>query len=126
LITENDIYEVLLVNEDGLITEGSRSNIFFIENDQLITPPENLVLAGITRNLVIQVCQDENIPFAEKNLTYPELSGCSAAFITGTSPKVLPVNKIDDFRFHTGNPIMLAIIRKYNEMIGEYLAKTSR
>ncbi len=122
MIAENNIYEVLLVNEDGLVTEGSRSNIFFIKNDQIITPPENLVLAGITRNFIIQICQNENIPFVEKNLTYPELSSCSAAFITGTSPKVLPVNKIDDFRYHTGNPVVLKIMRKYDENIERYLA----
>jgi branched-chain amino acid aminotransferase len=123
MIAENNIYEVLLVNEDGLITEGSRSNIFFVQNDQVVTSPENLVLAGITRNLIIQICRNENIPFAEKKITYPDLGSFSAAFITGTSPKVLPVNKIDDFRYHTGNPVVLKIMRKYDEIIEEYLAK---
>lgn len=123
MIAENNIFEVLLVNEDGLITEGSRSNIFFIQNNQVITPPENLVLAGITQNLIIQICQNENIPFAEKKIAHPNLGSFSAAFITGTSPKVLPVNKIDDFRYHTGNPVVLKIMRKYDEMIEDYLSK---
>ncbi len=123
LIADNDIYEVLLINEQELITEGSRSNIFFIHDDTVITPPENLVLPGITRNYVIEICHKNQIPFAERNIRYPELGSLSAAFLTGTSPKVLPVRRIDGVEFSTEHPLLSRLINLYDEQIKIYIRK---
>jgi branched-chain amino acid aminotransferase len=121
LIADNNIYEVLLINEQELITEGSRSNIFFIRDDRIITPPEDLVLPGITRNCVIEICRNHQIPLNEKKIHYAELSSFSAAFITGTSPKVLPVRRIDGVEFNADNPLVRRIMESYDLKILEYV-----
>jgi branched-chain amino acid aminotransferase len=121
LIAENSIYEVLLINEQELITEGSRSNIFFVRDNQVITPPEALVLPGITRNCVIEICRNHQIPLTERKIHFAELSSFSAAFLTGTSPKVLPVREIDGVGFLTNNPLQLRILTLYNQLIKNYL-----
>ncbi len=121
LIADNNIYEALLINEQELITEGSRSNIFFIQDDHIITPPENLVLPGITRNYAIEICHKNQIPFAERNIHYTELVSFSAAFITGTSPKVLPVRGIDGVGFDVKNKNLKRIMKLYDENLIQYI-----
>lgn len=124
LIADNNIYEVLLINAQELITEGSRSNIFFIRDNQVITPPGSLVLPGITRKYVIEICHTHQIPVTERKIQYAERSSFSAAFITGTSPKVLPVRRIDDTGFTPGHPLMRSIMKNYDARIEEYVAKS--
>lgn len=124
LITVNAVYEVLLINEQELITEGSRSNIFFIHDNCVITPPENLVLPGITRNHVIEICNENQIPFSERNIHYSELGSFSAAFITGTSPKVLPVQRIDATDFAVLHSMLTSVMSLYDEQIENYISKT--
>lgn len=121
LIAENNIYEVLLISEQELITEGSRSNIFFIRNNHVVTPPKALVLPGITRNVVIDICIQHQIPIAEKEIKVEELPFFEAAFITGTSPKVLPVRRIDSFKFTAQHPMLTRIMRLYDEQIEKYI-----
>ena len=49
LISDNKLYEVLLVDRNGRITEGSRSNVFFVKGNKFYTGPSAMVLVGITR-----------------------------------------------------------------------------
>lgn len=121
------IDEILLIRHDGIITEGSKSNIFFVSGKKLITPAKNLVLEGITRKKIIALCAANNIECvesAEINLnSLPTLDG---AFITGTSPKVMPVKNIDGVDFNIGNPLIRAISGWYDEMIAHYVKSFSR
>jgi branched-chain amino acid aminotransferase len=123
LIADNNIYEVLLINDQELVTEGSRSNIFFIHDKNIITPPEDLVLPGITRNCVIEICRNHQIPLNERKIHFAELSSFSAVFITGTSPKVLPIRRIDSFWFAPSDPLMRRIMKSYEAQVEEYVAK---
>ena len=54
-------YEALLVNENNLITEGSRSNIFFLKGETLVTAPDNVILNGITRKHILEICRENKI-----------------------------------------------------------------
>jgi len=59
-LIEKGAYEALLVNNEGLITEGSRSNIFMIKEGMVFTAPDTIVLPGIARKKVIDTCRLEN------------------------------------------------------------------
>jgi branched-chain amino acid aminotransferase len=111
------VFEVLLVNDDKNITECSKSNIFLIKGNKVFTTPEDQVLPGITRKKVLAICQEQNISVEEKDIPYQELIMYEAVFITGTSPKVLPVRFIDNFRFNPGNSLLIAIMRAYDELL---------
>jgi len=93
-INDNNFNEVLLVNNDGFITEGSRSNVFFIKNNEAFTSPAYQVLEGITRQKVISIIKNNNIIFSECEVSSDNLSTFDAVFLTGTSKKVLPVKNI--------------------------------
>jgi branched-chain amino acid aminotransferase len=99
-------YEALLVNREGLITEGSRSNVFFImEDGTIVTPPDSLVLSGITREKIIGLCRSEGMNLIFGAVAETDLSGFRSLFITGTSPMVLGVQSVEDHRFDAGNPV---------------------
>lgn len=115
--------EVLLVNQQGLITEGSKSNIFFVINNELLTAPLDLVLGGITRQKVLELCAENHIRCIEKAISMDMLGQVQAAFITGTSPRVMPVSNIDDHVLDAHNPLVQKIMQLYDQLIMEAIGK---
>ncbi|WP_372948369.1 aminotransferase class IV [Mariniphaga sp.] len=121
LMEKKDLYEVLLVDHLNRITEGSRSNVFFVEKNALFTPPGNEVLLGITRQKTILLAKEAGIPFFEKDVLLEDLPRFQAAFITGTSPKILPVSQIGEGKFDPQNYLVQLLRKKYDELIADYI-----
>ena len=121
-IRDHGVYEALLVNERKQITEGSRSNLFFIDREQkLITPPEKDILPGITRKYLFQICRQKEIEIVERPILYSEISQLESCFITGTSPKILPVWQVDGIAFKVDQPILKLLIAEFEEIIQDNL-----
>lgn len=121
-INENNAYEALLVNEADEITEGSRSNVFFVKNNSIYTSPGKDVLLGTTRKKIITICKELGIKVIESPITIEFLKKCDGLFITGTSPKVLPISQVDDMKFDSpNNRIVLKIKESYDSLIKEYI-----
>lgn len=125
LIKEKGLYEVLLTDQSDRITEGSRSNLFFIKNDELITPPSAKVLMGITRQKTILLAKKAGIPFSEQDVYVKNLAGFQALFITGTSPKILPVSQIGNMSFNPQHPLVKLLQNSYNKLVSDYIATNS-
>ena len=124
LIEENNFYEILLVNKRGRITEGSRSNVFFVKENKIITPPGNGVLLGITRQKTIQLIQSLGVDFVEREVLLNELTRLNGLFITGTSPKILPIKRVNNYSFNPKNRLVQTLISHYNLMVDEYVEKS--
>ncbi len=123
-ICTHGVYEAILINERGEITEGSRSNLFFIDStDQLVTPPEKDVLQGITRKYVLQICRQEGIEVTERPVNQNELKSLVSCFISGTSPKVLPVLQLDELLFRADHPVLKRIITQFESLLNKNLTK---
>ncbi len=116
-----NVYEALLVDNKGCITEGSRSNIFFIRNDKVITPPVEDVLPGITRKHVMEVCRQLQIKVVEEKVPARSLVVMEALFISGTSRKVLPVKHVDGLGFDPAHPLLLQIREGFDEKVRRYI-----
>ncbi len=125
LISDNDVYEVILLSEHNVISEGSRSNLFFVSRGILYTPHHSLILNGITRQKVIELALASGIDVLESSFQLNEIACCEAAFITGTTPKVLPVREIDTFSFEVSNPVVQHLSEKYDELIANYVGNFS-
>lgn len=121
MIEEKGLYEVLLVDHFDRITEGSRSNVFFVRGNELVTPPGNQVLLGITRQKTLQLASVLQIQLFEQVINFSDLVDFDAAFITGTSPKILPIRQIDGFIFNPDNKIVRLMMESYDELIDSYL-----
>jgi len=106
-------YEALLVNDSNFITEGSRSNVFFIKGESLITAPDSMILSGITRKQIISICEENRIRVEFRCINAEEIADCDAAFMTGTSPMVLPFNSIGNHKFEIRQPVMEWLREQY-------------
>jgi branched-chain amino acid aminotransferase len=117
-------YEAILVNDKKQITEGSRSNIFFLKHDRLVTAPDNLVLNGITRKYILEICSEKGIPVDMKCVKTEELSEYDAVFMTGTSPVVLPFCCIDNRQFKVNLSVISQLrhfyLKKAEESIKQF------
>ncbi|MBN1986568.1 MAG: aminotransferase class IV family protein [Prolixibacteraceae bacterium] len=123
LIAEKGFYEVLLVDQLGKITEGSRSNVFFVKNDLIVTPPGNKVLLGITRQKILELIRNLGLNYTESDVFLSRSGSYNAAFLTGTSPKVLPVHKVEDIVFNPQNHVVRSLMESYNLLITKYISE---
>lgn len=121
LLPKKDCYEALLVNKSGEVTEGSKSNVFFIKGEKVYTPPKGDVLMGVTRQRIIKLCTENSIDVIEAPIHSRDLGSYEAAFISGTSPKVLPISNIDNISYSTSNETLLKVMNVYNMEIEKYI-----
>jgi branched-chain amino acid aminotransferase len=121
ILNLGDYYEVLLVTQEGIITEGSKSNFFLIKDNVFYSAPENLILKGITRKYVLNLIHQTGFGYLEKTITQKELNNYESAFICGTSPKILPVKDIDGYLFDVNNKQLREIMKKYHELLNQMI-----
>lgn len=94
--------EAVLVR-DGFITEGTHTNFFGIKNGELFTHPlNNLILSGITRKVVLEICNDLRIKINEEPIKEKNIHFFDEFFITGTNTEITPVIKINDMIIGNG------------------------
>jgi len=111
-------YEAILVNNEGYITEGSRSNIFLLKGDELITAPDKAVLSGITRKQIVNICLESGIRINYSLVHMSQLSDYRTVFMTGTSPGILPfccIDKIELNPVHKFLPVLRGLYNKKME-----------
>lgn len=114
---EKNAYEAILVDKKGFVTEGSRSNIFMIMGDNVITSPVEDVLPGITRDKIIEISKKLGYNVMEKKVSYLDLEAMDGLFISGTSPEVLPIRKVDGLQFDSqDNHVIRSIMAAYHQM----------
>lgn len=109
-------FEVVYLNNKNEITEGSRSNVFFVKNQKLITPELSSVLPGVTRAAVIRLAQKYGIPLLEKEITLSDLDEFSSCFLSGTSPKILPVARLHNHTFVVENSVVRFLMETYEKL----------
>lgn len=96
--------EALLLDTDGYVSEGSGENIFIVKNGILKTTPLTSVLRGITRDSVIRIAKDKEIPVLEGRFSRDELYTTDEAFFTGTAAEITPIREVDNRKIGEGKP----------------------
>ncbi len=115
-------YEALLVNSRDEITEGSRSNIFFVREDEILTAPKGNVLIGITRVCVMELCEMLGIRVLETPVGTSMLKELDGVFMTGTSPKILPIRSIGELQFASAeSPVIKEVMKGYDDLMNKYV-----
>jgi branched-chain amino acid aminotransferase len=118
---KHNIYEAILKNDKGFLTEGSKSNLFFVKGDTVYTAPPSQVLVGTMRKYVLKACENNMIPIKLEAVHHDNISEYDAAFLTGTSIKVLPIVKIDEVEYKSSkNEIVLKLTKGLEQIIKEY------
>jgi D-alanine transaminase len=96
--------ESILIRE-GRVTEGSSTNVFIVTGGEIVTPPKtNLLLPGITRDLVLELARDAALPCAEREVRREELAAAEEVWLTSSSREVVPVTRLDGRPVGQGRP----------------------
>lgn len=88
--------EALLLDYEGNIAEGPGENFFIVQGNKIITPPLGTILAGITRESVIELARDLGYKVEERAIKLEEAYEADECFFTGTAAEVTPIKSIDD------------------------------
>jgi len=98
------VFEAILVR-DGLITEGSVSNVMAVQAGTVVTAPEGpRILSGVTRTVVLNLARKEGLPVREEFLSVESLYTADEVFLTGTTVEVLGVTRVDGRTIGAGSP----------------------
>lgn len=101
--------DAIFVSKDGVVREGSASNVFIASKGTLFTHPLNTnILPGITRAHVIDICNDQGIAVREEIFDLSAMLAADEVFLTGTVTEVLPITRINDQSIGGGKPGPLA------------------
>lgn len=88
--------EALLLNQQGKLSEGTADNLFLVREGELMTPPcSDGALAGITRDMILQLAAESGIPTRETSLSSYDLYNADECFLTGTGAELIPVREVD-------------------------------
>jgi D-alanine transaminase len=114
-----------LMYRDGLLTEGSASNLFVIKDGIIVTPPKsNLLLPGITRDLVVELCDNHQIHCEQREISVKELENADEVWVTSSTKEIVPVIEIDDIKVGSGipGPVWKRLITLYRDYKNQFRA----
>lgn len=119
-------FELLLADQNQCLTEGSRSNLFFIEGNSVLSAPDNLILKGITRKYVIEAVAKAGAELITRMVSKTDLASgmIRAAFLSGSPIDLLPVSSIEEYRLlSASNELFLRINIEYQKILNNYIEK---
>ena len=87
--------EALLLDYKGNIAEGPGENFFLVKNKQVLTPPPDNILPGMTRDTIIHLAKDDRIEVKEVALRPENIYVADELFFTGTAVEIVPISSID-------------------------------
>ncbi len=97
--------EAILLDTEGYVAEGSGENVYIVKKGTLFTPPlSSPVLAGLTRDSVLKIAKDLDVPIVEQKFTRDTMYLADELFMTGTAAEVTPVREVDNRRVGAGQP----------------------
>jgi D-alanine transaminase len=104
---------------DGMLTEGSASNIFVVKNGVIITPPKtNFILPGITYDVVIELARANRLPLEVRPVSEAEVRNADELWLTSSTKEVLPIATLDGKPVGAGKPGPLAA--RMNQLYQDY------
>lgn len=110
----------ILYHQGGIVTECPRSNIFMVTADNVLVTPNSGMLKGITRNNILSLASENNIPFEERPIHLEEFATAKEAFITSSTKRMTSVRQIDASLLATSNK------RSLSSTLFELLIKKER
>jgi D-alanine transaminase len=119
--------EVFLFNHNNELTECSVSTAYIVKDGAVLTHPENhAVLNGVRKQVVRDLCKNNNIPYIERMISKDEVFNADEAFLTSANSHVLPVTKIDETTIGDGKigKITHKLLQLYRSHVTEQTGKT--
>ena len=97
-----EIVDEILLHKDGILNEGSKSNVFLVKQGKIYTPPLNQnILPGVTRNFIINLLKKNNIEVFEEEISVDSIYECEELWLTSSTKEIQPVAFVDDYKIPT-------------------------
>jgi branched-chain amino acid aminotransferase len=107
-----------MLNEAGYVCEGTGENLFVVRDGVLSTPPtSDGLLEGITRDTVLCLADDLDIPALEESLTRSDLYIADEAFMCGSAAELTPIGNIDNRTIGKPGPITKKLQKRFFEVV---------
>lgn len=107
---DEGVFEALFVRESA-VTEGSHTNVFGVIDGELRTyPASNLILGGVTRDVVLELARELGLPVSETPFHLHHVKDLQECFLTGTTTDVMPVVQFDGAPVGTGKPGKMTMV----------------
>ncbi|MBX2967521.1 MAG: aminotransferase class IV [Cyclobacteriaceae bacterium] len=115
----------VMLDHNGFVAELNDTNLFMIKDGKVFTPFADACLHGITRGLVLELCQTHNIPHEERNLSLTEFYTADEVFATGTMGELTPVHEIDGRKItnRSGLTVLTTLQNHFHSLIPLYSEK---
>ncbi len=110
----------LMLDSGGFASELNGTNIFMVKAGVVYTPYADSCLHGITRGLVLELCQKENIPCQEKNLSLTELYNADEVFCSGTMGELTPIYAIDGRPIRKNSEVLAMLNKAFEACRNQY------
>jgi branched-chain amino acid aminotransferase len=116
--------DALLLNEKGNLSECTSANIFLVRGGKVLTPPlSSGCLAGITREILLEIAPRAGTEIVEQELTTRDLASAEEVFISSTTREVAAIDRIDpDWKFPAPGQITTALEHAFQDYVHAYLA----
>jgi D-alanine transaminase len=117
---ESGAFEAILIR-DGIALEGTHTSFFAVLDDRVVTAPLSpLILPGITREIVLELCRSHDIAMSEEPIPETSLGDATELFITGTTTEVVPIIAVDGRPIGNGKPgpVTSRLISLYRSSLG--------
>ena len=110
----------ILLDQDGNVTEGTGNNVFLVKDGVLKTPGDQYILQGVSRGVIMEIAQQLGIAVSVEDLQPYDLYTADEVFFTRTSPRIVPVSRVDgrDIGDQIPGPITQQLIAGHSEMVG--------
>lgn len=131
LAVDDGCAETILIREgndtgESFMTEGAASNIFVVKNGTLFAPPKNnLMLPGITYDVVLEIAKENKIPYQVRKIFKTEIFDADEILLTSSTREVLPVTRVDGKAVGSGKPgaMFIRLHTLYQEFKREVMRK---
>lgn len=116
---EAGCYDGLLIDREGTIREGTRTNFFVMKGNTIVSPPSDLILEGVTRKTILYVARKHGYGYQEETIPYTCIGDYDGAFLTSTSTKIVPVKQIDSHLFPEVPKAVRLLMKLYDTFLAE-------
>lgn len=117
--------ETIMIRDNEFLTEGAASNIFVVKNGVLLAPPKNnLMLPGITYDVVLELAAANGIPHQVRKILVDEVFGADELLLTSSTKEVLAITLLDGKQIGTGKPG--AMFAKLHELYQKFKQEVMR
>ena len=107
-------YDALLIDRQGNMLEGTRTNIYLLKGKTIYSPPKKVILEGVTLMSLEKIIEGSEYTMQFQELPFDSIVNYDGMFLSSTSSKILPVRQVNDFRFEEIAPEITELVKLYD------------